>query len=146
MDTTKPVISGNAAKIVGGLGTLLAAVSPLLPAVGGVSLSIPAAVVGFILAALAGLSVAAPNVTEGKPILQGAALSVATAVLTLLVQFWPSVPAGWPQSAALAVAAVLAWLTGHALPKLGSPSQAPITDAEASADVSKADALKELGK
>ena len=148
MDTTKPLLSGTVAVILGTIGTLAAGASALIPAPWGTLV----AVVGFLLAALAGLAVAPPAVTEGKPVLQGAALAVATTALSLLSQFYAMVPVGWPQSIALAVAALLAWLTGKALPKLGTPSQAQLAaatqagDAAAGAVVTKADAVTELEK
>jgi len=148
MDTTKPLLSGTVAVILGTIGTLAAGASALIPAPWGTLV----AVVGFLLAALAGLAVAPPAVTEGKPVLQGAALAVATTALSLLSQFYAMVPVGWPQSIALAVAALLAWLTGKALPKLGTPSQAQLAaatqagDAAAGAVVTKADAVAELEK
>lgn len=118
MDTTKPLLSGLAATIVGTIGTLLAAASPVLPA----PWATVAGIVGFLMAALAGLSVAAPKVTEGKPVLQGVALTIATGALSMLVQFYAAIPVGWPQSIALGLAALLAWLTGAALPALGTPA------------------------
>jgi hypothetical protein len=136
MDTTKPLLSGLAATILGTVGTLAAAVSPVVPAPWGALVGI----VGFLLAALAGLTVAAPKVTEGRPVLQGVALTVATGALSVLVQFYPVVPAGWPQSVALGVGALLAWLTGHALPALGatSPTVAPPRAVEPVADLEEA--------
>lgn len=152
MDTTKPLLSGNAAKVVGALGTLLAGASPLLPAVSGVSLTAPALILGFILVSLAGLASAPPAVTEGKPVLQGSALVIAGGAAGLLQQFYSVIPAGWPQSLALAVLAILAWLTGRAMPQLGSASKATVQAAseagsQASAEVTnKAEALQEIGK
>lgn len=131
MDTSKPLLSGLAATIVGTLGTLAAAASPVVPAPWGALVGI----VGFLAAALAGLSVAAPKVTEGRPLLQGVALTIATGALSLLVQFYSVIPAGWPQSVALGVAALLAWLTGRALPALGTPA-APPSPAQVPATVS----------
>lgn len=148
MDTTKPLLSGTVATILGTVGTLAAGASALIPAPWGALV----AVVGFLLAALAGLAVAPPAITEGKPVLQGAALAVATTLLGLLTQFYAMVPVGWPQSIALAVAALLAWLTGKALPKLGTPSPAQLAaatqagDAAAGAVVTKADAVAALEK
>lgn len=146
MDTTKPLLSGTVATILGTIGTLAAGASALVPAPWGVLV----AIAGFLLAGLAGLAVAPPTVTEGKPVLQGGVLAVATTLLTLLTQFYALVPVGWPQSIALTVAALLAWLTGKALPKLGSPSQVAVAvqagDAAADAIVTKADAVRELEK
>jgi NaMN:DMB phosphoribosyltransferase len=116
MDTSKPLLSGLAATILGTVGTLAAAVSPVVPAPWGALVGI----VGFLLAALAGLAVAAPKVTEGRPILQGVALAAAAMVLSALERFYDVIPVGWPQSVALASAALLAVLTGKALPALGS--------------------------
>lgn len=113
----KPLLSGTAASIVGALGVALAAASPFLPAPWGAVTG----TVGFLAAALAGLSAKAPSITEGKPVLQGGALTVATGAFGLLLQAYPGLPPGWPQSVALAAAAVLAILTGKALPALGTP-------------------------
>jgi hypothetical protein len=44
------------------------------------------------------------------------------------------VPSGWPQSLALALAALVAWLTGSALPALGAqhaPAAPVSSDSEA---------------
>lgn len=119
MDTTKPLLSGLAATIVGTIGTLVVTLSVALPA----PWAFTAGLAGFVACVLAGLSARPPAVTEGSPILQGAALTIATTVAGLLVQFWSLVPAGWPQSLALAAAALISWLTGHALPMLGSTPQ-----------------------
>lgn len=148
LDTTKPLLSGTAAAIVGTIGTIAAGASILVPAPWGTLV----AVLGFLAAAIAGLSAPAPKVTEGRPVLQGTALAVATTVLTLLVQFYAMVPPGWPQSIALSVAALLAWLTGKALPALGAPSQAQLAAAVAAGDAAsavvdtKAEALSALEK
>ena len=139
-------LSPQVALIVGTIGGLIAAASPFIPA----PWSMPVAIVGFLAASLAGLAAAAPKVAEGKPVVQGALLSVATAAMTMLVQFFSVIPQGWPQSIALGLAAVLAWLTGHALPPLGSPSAGQLEQAKAvgiaaaEGVISKADAIAEL--
>ena len=126
MDTTKPLLSGTAATIVGTVGLALAAISVALPAPWG----FVAGLAGFLCATLAGLSARPPAAVEGKPVLQGAALAIVTTLGGLLVQFWSLVPAGWPQSFALAAAALISWLTGHALPMLGSsPGVSAFVDA-----------------
>jgi hypothetical protein len=127
-------LSGKAALIVGAIGGLIAAVSPFLPA----PWSMPVTIVGFLAASLAGLGAAAPKVAEGKPVLQGGLLTVATTALTLEVQFFGAIPQGWPQSIALGLGALLAWLTGHALPHLGSPSTAQLEAAQAAGDAASA--------
>lgn len=139
-------LSGKAAFIVGTVGGLLAAVSPFIPAPWGM----PATILGFLAASLAGLAANPPHVTEGKPLLQGGLLTAATAVMTMLVQFFPAIPAGWPQSIALGLAAFLAWATGRALPHLGSPSKAQLEAAKVAGGVAaekvatKADAIDAL--
>lgn len=126
---TRPLLSGIAATIVGALGIALAAASPFFPD----PWSVFVGIVGFIAAALAGLAARPPSVVASSPILQGAAFSLASGALTLLVQFYSVVPAGWPQSVAVGVAALLCRLTGQALPQLGSaPLQEPKSDAPAS--------------
>ena len=120
MDTTKPLLSGLAATIVGTIGTVLAFTAAALPA----PWSFGVGLVGFVAALLAGMSAKPPAVTEGSPKLQGAALTIATMVAGALVQFWALIPTGWPQSMALAAAALLSWLTGHVLPMLGSGATA----------------------
>lgn len=118
MDPKKPLLSGLAATIVGTIGTIAAGASIFLPP----PWSLVVAIAGFLCATLAGLAVKAPTVTEGKPVLQGAALAIATTGFGLLSQFYTLIPEGWPQGIALAVAALLAWLTGKALPPLGASS------------------------
>jgi hypothetical protein len=126
MDTAKPLLSGLAATIVGTIGLALAAISVSLPPPWG----FVAGLAGFLCATLAGLSARPPAAVEGKPVLQGAALAIVTTLGGLLVQFWALVPAGWPQSFALAAAALISWLTGHALPMLGSsPGVSAFVDA-----------------
>jgi len=121
MDLTKPLLSGLAATIVGTIGLSLAAASVALPTPWGFI----SGLAGFLCATLAGLSARPPAAVEGKPVLQGAALAIVTTLGGLLVQFWALVPAGWPQSFALAGAALISWLTGHALPMLGSTPDVP---------------------
>lgn len=130
-------LSGKAALIVGTIGGLIAAASPFIPA----PWSMPVAILGFLAASLAGLGAAAPKVAEGKPVLQGGLLSAATVAMTLLVQFFAMIPQGWPQSVALGLAAILAWLTGHALPHLGSPSTAQLEEAKAVGEAAAAGVL-----
>lgn len=145
MDFTKPLLSGRAAAIVASVGGLLAMSAAFIPAPWGTL----AAIVGFLLSGLAGLAGAAPRVTEGKPILQGGALVAGTTLLGVLVEFFGALPHGWPQGIALSVAALLAWLTGKALPPLGAPSPATVQalqDGAAAAAVidSKAEAIRSL--
>lgn len=138
MDTSKPLLSGLAATIVGTVGTLLAATAVVLPSPWGFVVGL----VGFLACALAGMSARPPAVTEGSPVIQGAALAIATTVGGLLVQFWPVIPVGWPQSIALAAAALISWLTGHALPMLGAtpalalpPSVPFVADSRSAAEI-----------
>lgn len=144
----KPLLSGTAAIIVGTLGLAAAAVSAVISAPWGTL----TAIVGFLAAGLAGLSAPAPKVTEGRPILQGTALTLAVGAGEALHQFYAALPPGWPQSVALSVAALLAWLTGRALPQLGAPSAATIAAAEskgaeaAQAIDTKAEAVAVLAK
>lgn len=122
---TKPLLSGTAALVVGTLGTLAAAAAVFVPQPWGGLV----AVLGFVAASLAGFAVASPKLTEGRPVLQGGLLTGAVALLGLLAEFWAMLPPGWPQSLAAGAAALLAWLTGRALPPLGivagQPAQAP---------------------
>lgn len=127
-------LSGRAALIVGTIGGLIAAASPFIPA----PWSMPGAILGFLAASLAGLGAAAPKVAEGKPVLQGGVLSAATVAMTVLVQFFPLIPQGWPQSITLGLGTLLAWLTGHAMPALGSPSTAQLEQAKADGDAAAA--------
>lgn len=126
MDTSKPFLSGLAATIVGTIGLLLVAMSPSLPA----TWAFVAGLVGFIACVLAGFSARPPAFVEGSPKLQGAALSIAIAVGGFLVQFWPMIPAGWPQSLAAGLAALLGWLTGKAIPQAGSTAQPALPSAQ----------------
>lgn len=123
--TTKPLLSGTAALVVGTIGTLAAAAAVFVPHPWGGLV----AVVAFIAASLAGFAVAPPKLTEGRPVLQGGLLTGAVALLGVLAEFWSLLPPGWPQSVAAGAAALLAWLTGRALPPLGivagQPAQAP---------------------
>jgi hypothetical protein len=118
MDFTRPLLSGVAATIVGTIGLALAAISIAIPQPWGFFVGL----VGFLAAALAGMASRPPEVVEGSPKLQGTALAIATTLGGLLVQYWPMIPVGWPQSVAMVVAAVVSWLTGRALPQLGSTS------------------------
>jgi hypothetical protein len=117
---------------------MVLAVSPMVPPPWNVAV----AWAGFLAAALAGLSVHPPESMAGKPIIQGTALSVASGALTALSQLYGLVPAGWPQSVALSVAGVLAWLSGSALPALGSTVAAKQAEA-AGADAAGAVASKQ---
>jgi hypothetical protein len=118
MDFTRPLLSGVAATIVGTIGLALAAISIAIPQPWGFFVGL----VGFLASGLAGMASRPPEVVEGSPKLQGAALAIATTLGGLLVQYWPVVPVGWPQGFAMAAAALISWLTGHALPQLGSTS------------------------
>lgn len=137
----KPILSGKAALIVGAVGTVLAGAAVFIPAPWGTL----AAILGFAAAGLAGLAAPAPRVTEGRPILQGGALTAATAVGGLLASFYGSIPPAW-QPVALSVAALVAWLTGKALPALGTPRPEVIAAGDAaSAEVTdKAKAVEVL--
>jgi hypothetical protein len=121
MSLTDPPLTGVYAKVAGILGTAAAAVAPILPAM----YQAPVAVLGCLACAFAGLVATPPAIAEGKPLVQGAALTATTTALTLLQQYGAAIPPGWPQSVAGAVAGLLAWATGHALPRLGSPAVTP---------------------
>jgi hypothetical protein len=110
------------AAVLGTLGTALAAAAPALP---WADAAFPVALAGFLAASVGGLAAAPPAFTEGRPLVQGTALTVATVALAVLQQLYPQVPAGWPQSVALAGGALLAWATGTALPHLGATVNAP---------------------
>jgi hypothetical protein len=126
LDTTKPLLSGTAATFVGTIGNLLVTLSPAFPA----PWSFFVGLAGFLACVLAGLSARPPAAVEGSAKLQGGALSAAVLLGGVLTQFWPMIPVGWPQSFALAAAALISWLTGHALPMLGSsPGDAAFVDA-----------------
>lgn len=115
-------LPGPWAASLGTLGTVLAAAAPALP---WADATTPVAVAGFLAASLGGLGAAPPSFAEGRPLVQGGALTAATAALAVLQQLWPQVPAGWPQSLALAGGALLAWATGSAMPHLGATVNAP---------------------
>lgn len=134
IDTSKPILSGTAATIVGAIGTLLAVSVAFIPA----PYNVPVGIVGFIAALLAGVAAKPPAVVEGKPVLQGTALTVAMGAAGMLEQFYTAIPPGWPQGLALGAMAALAWLTGKALPKLGSPSPETLAKADAAGDAAAA--------
>ena len=119
------------AAVIAAVGAALAAVSPALPAV----LQTPAAILGMLLAGLGGSAVKPPYLTDGKPVLQGLTLTIATGILGALTQFWFMIPAGWPQSVALSAAALLAFLTGKAMPALGSVSKEQLDAAAKAGEV-----------
>ena len=125
MDTTKPLLSGLAATIVGTIGTLVVTLSVALPA----PWAFFAGLAGFIACVLAGFAARPPAFVEGSAKLQGAALSIALAVAGFLTQFWPMIPAGWPQSLAAGLGALIGWLTGKAIPMAGAPSPQPLLSA-----------------
>jgi hypothetical protein len=103
---------------IGGLGLALAAGSVAVPAPWGV----PVAALGALAAALAGFSAPSPAVVEGKPLLQGGALAAAGSAALVLQMSWAVIPAGWPQSVALAALTLLCWATGKVLPQVKGPS------------------------
>jgi hypothetical protein len=139
MDTTKPLLSGLAATIVGTIGLLAVTAAPTLPD----PWSFFVGLGGFVMCVLAGFSARPPAFVEGAAKLQGAALSIAIAVGGFLVQFWPMIPAGWPQSLAAGLGALLGWLTGKAIPMAGSTPQLPqgalhvpfVSDSRSAADI-----------
>lgn len=126
MDLKKAPLSGTAALIVGTVCGLATAASAFIPQPWGGLVTI----LGFIGCVLAGSAATPPMITAGKPVLQGTFLAIAGSLEGVLHQFYSLIPAGWPQSLALGVAALLAWLTGHALPALGSPSPAALVVAQ----------------
>jgi hypothetical protein len=130
MDTSKPLVSGTAAVVVGTIGGVAAAVSPMIPAPWGTLVM----VLGFVAAVVAGVAAPLPKFAAGKPLLQGGALTVAVGAAGLVEQFYTALPPGWPQSLALGAGALLAWLTGRAAP---GPTQAPepVTTLEQAAEV-----------
>jgi len=121
MDFSKPLLSGLAASIVGTIGLALAAISIAIPQ----PLGFWVGLAGFLASGLAGMASRPPQVVEGNPKVQGAALAIAVALGGMLTQYWPLIPSGWPQGIAMVFAAVISWLTGHALPMLGSSPGAP---------------------
>ncbi len=112
MDTSKPLLSGTAALVVGTIGGVAAAASAFVPAPWGTLVM----VLGFIACVVAGVAAPLPKFAAGKPLLQGGALTVALGATGLVEQFYTSLPPGWPQSLALGAGALLAWLTGRAAP------------------------------
>ncbi len=125
-EETKPLpspLSGKASIIVGTISGLALAAAAFVPSPWNTLVGL----VGFVGCVLAGIAVKPPAVVAGKPILQGAALAIATTVMGLATQFYPLIPAGWPQSLALGVGGILAWLTGVAQPTplKGLPDVAP---------------------
>jgi hypothetical protein len=115
-DPSPSPLPARAAIIVGALGVAASSIAPALPEVWAPVV----AIVGFLAAALAGLGVAPPKIAEGRPILQGAAFSTAVAVGAAVQQIYPSIPMGWPQSMAAGAVALVAFLTGAAMPHLGA--------------------------
>lgn len=109
---TPAPLSGRVALIVGSIGGLAVLASPFIPS----PWSFVVGLVGFIACALAGFSVKPPAVVEGRPVLQGGALAAAITAMEVIPKFWEMVPHGWPQSVALGVASLLAFLTGRVLP------------------------------
>lgn len=132
-------LSGTAAAVVGIIGSIMLAAVAFIPAPWNVLVGL----VGFLACALAGLAARPPEILAGKPLLQGTALTIATAVGALLQQMvLPALPPGWIQSVAYAVLGVLAWLTGRALPALGSqPIGGVVVE-----PMTKAEALSEFRK
>lgn len=144
MDTSKPLLSGTAALVVGTIGLIAIAASAFVPTPWGTLV----ALVGFCCAMLAGFAAKPPAFVAGSPLLQGTALTIAGTAATLLQTFWAAIPAGWPQSLALTAAGLLAWLTGKSMPALGAtnaPTPAPsapavpvATTTDAAAEFNKA--------
>jgi len=122
MDFTRPLLSGVTATIVGTIGLALAAISIAIPQPWGFWIGL----VGFLASGLAGMASRPPQVVEGAPKLQGAALAIAVALGGMLTQYWPMIPVGWPQGFAMTLAAAISWLTGRALPQLGSTPGSPV--------------------
>ncbi len=118
MDTSKPLLSGTAALVVGTLGGLAATVSAFVPSPWG-SLVM---VLGFVACIVAGVASPMPRFAAGKPMLQGSALVGALAVSGIVEQLYTSLPPGWPQGLALGVAGLLAFLTGKAAPGPAVPA------------------------
>lgn len=112
MDTSKPLLSGPAALVVGTVGGLAATASAFVPAPWGALVM----VLGFVACVVAGVASPMPRFAAGKPVLQGAALAGALVVSGLVEQLYTVLPAGWPQGLALGVAGLLAFLTGKAAP------------------------------
>lgn len=119
MDTSRPLLSGLAATIVGTVGLLAVTAAPTLPDpwVFFVGLG------GFVMCVLAGFSARPPAFVEGNARLQGILLTLAGLAAGVLERFWALIPVGWPQSLAMALAALLGWLTGKAIPMAGSTPQ-----------------------
>lgn len=141
MDTSKPLLSGPAALIVGTLGGLAATASVFVPA----PWNSLVMVLGFIACVVAGVAAPLPRFAAGKPVLQGAALTGALAVTGLVEQLYTSLPAGWPQGLALGVAGLLAFLTGRAAPGPSlpaGPTPAQVGEAAAGEVKSVGDAVK----
>jgi hypothetical protein len=141
-----PSIPPVVAHVLSVLGVAVAALAPVLPA----NLQAPVAIVAMTLASLGGGALTPPALTAGSPKLQGALLTFAGTVLGVLTQFYAMIPAGLFQSLALTAVALLCYLTGRAMPALGSPSHdqlaaATAAGASASAAVTdKASAVAEL--
>lgn len=121
MDTKKAPISGTAALILGTIGGLAVAASPVVPDPWGKLVM----VLGFAVAVLAGVAAPMPKFAAGKPLLQGGGLTLALTLSTGLEQFYHLVPDGWMRSLALAVGALLAFLCGKAAPSFGVPEATP---------------------
>lgn len=119
-------LTGKASFIVGTVAGLLLTASAFVPSPWGLVVGW----IGFIGCVLAGLVVKPPQAIAGRPLIQGGALTVVTGALGVLVQFYPLIPAGWPQGLAFGVAGILSWLAGVSLPALG---HAPTAEQQAQA-------------
>lgn len=113
--TMKPILSGLALKIVAVVGAGVAAAATQLPD----PWKTPVAIAGCILSALSGLAAPSPEVTAGKPILQGTLATSAATVAAVIQNYMTTLPPTW-QALAGGILALLAYLTGSALPQLGS--------------------------
>ena len=131
MDTSKPLLSGPAALVVGTVGGLAAAASPAIPSPWGTLVMI----LGFVACVVAGVAAPLPKFAAGRPLLQGTALTVAVGASGLVEQFHATLPAGWPQSLALGLVALLAWLTGRAAPGPQVAAPKPVETLEQAAEV-----------
>lgn len=136
MDTSKPLLSGTAALVVGTIGGVAAAASAFIPAPWGTLVM----VLGFVACVVAGVAAPLPKFAAGKPLLQGGALTVALGAAGLVEQFYTALPAGWPQSLALGAGALLAWLTGRAAP--GPQVAGEVKTLEQAAEVLRAEPPK----
>ena len=123
MEPRKALLSGTASLIVGAIGMAALAAAGFVPAPWNVVVGL----VGLLGAGLAGLAAPPFKFAASAPKVQGSVFAVAGMLGGVIEQTWAMIPPTF-QPIALTVAGLLAWLTGRAMPALGT--QAPSTELE----------------